>query len=102
MTRRLHILIAGCAAAVAVAEWLHGNAGSWAWTAGVAGLATAGLAVVRGPRTIASGLAALASLLLGGGVVAGVREGRRVGGWLAPGPGRIPPPGPAPPAGAPP
>src|SRR5438093_1496316 len=78
MTRRLHILIAGCAAAVAVAEWLHGNAGSWAWTAGVAGLATAGLAVVRGPRTIASGLAALASLLLGVVVVAGVREVRRI------------------------
>src|SRR5213594_3156815 len=78
MTRRLHILIAGCAAAVAVAEWLHGNAGSWAWTAGVAGLATAGLAVVRGPRTNASGLAALASLLLGVVVVAGVREVRRI------------------------
>src|SRR5213078_953777 len=78
MTRRLHILIAGCAAAVAVAEWLHGNAGSWAWTAGVAGLATAGLVVVRGPRTIASGLAALASLLLGVVVVAGVREVRRI------------------------
>src|SRR5256884_7734982 len=80
MTRRLHILIAGCAAAVAVAEWLHGTAGSWAWTAGVAGLATAGLAVVRGPRTIASGLAALASLLLGVVVVAGVREVRRIEG----------------------
>src|SRR5438132_6798372 len=78
MTRRLHILIAGCAAAVAVAEWLHGNAGSWAWTAGVAGLATAGLVVVRGPRTIVSGLAALAALLLGVVVVAGVREGRRI------------------------
>src|SRR5437016_10482228 len=78
MTRRLHILIAGCAAAVAVAEWLHGNAGSWAWTAGVAGLATAGLVVVRGPRTIVSGLAALASLLLGVVVVAGVREVRRI------------------------
>src|SRR5207249_83828 len=63
---------------VAVAEWLHGNAGSWAWTAGVAGLATAGLVVVRGPRTIASGLAALASLLLGVVVVAGVREVRRI------------------------
>src|SRR5439155_941838 len=50
----------------------------WAWTAGVAGLATAGLAVVRGPRTIASGLAALASLLLGVVVVAGVREVRRI------------------------
>src|SRR2546426_12799540 len=75
MTRRLHIVLAGCATAVAVAEWLHGNAGVWAWTAGAAALATAGLAVARGPRAIASGLAALASLLLGA-----VRSGeRRVG-----------------------
>src|SRR5207249_2483343 len=49
-----------------------------AYGRGVAGLATAGLAVVRGPRTIASGLAALASLLLGVVVVAGVREVRRI------------------------
>src|SRR5256886_17551820 len=101
MTRRLHILIAGCAAAVAVAEWLHGNAGSWAWTAGVAGLATAGLAVVRGPRTIASGLAALASLLLGVVVVAGVREVRRIEGCLAQGRGETLPRGSAQLRGAP-
>src|SRR5437660_10025361 len=78
MMRRLHILIAGCAAAVAVAEWLHGNAGPWAWTAGVAGLVTAGLAAARGPRTLASGLAALACLLLGAVVIAGVRQVRRI------------------------
>ena len=76
--RRLHILIAGCAAAVAVAEWLHGNAGPWAWTAGVAGLVTAGLAVARGPRTGAPALAALASLLLAVVVIAGAREVRRI------------------------
>src|SRR3989454_559273 len=78
MTRRLHIVLAGCATAVAVAEWLHGNAGVWAWTAGAAALATAGLAVARGPRAIASGLAALASLLLGAVVIAGVRQVRRI------------------------
>src|SRR5438105_966262 len=80
MTRRLHIVLAGCATAVAVAEWLHGNAGVWAWTAGAAALATAGLAVARGPRAIAAGLAALASLLLGAVVIAGVRQVRRIGG----------------------
>ena len=71
-------MLAGCATAVAVAEWLHGNAGVWAWTAGAAALATAGLAVARGPRAIASGLAALASLLLGAVVIAGVRQVRRI------------------------
>src|SRR5438309_6788951 len=78
MTRRLHFVLAGCATAVAVAEWLHGNAGVWAWTAGAAALATAGLAVGRGPRAIAAGLAALASFLLGAVVIAGVREVRRI------------------------
>jgi len=71
-------VLAGCATAVAVAEWLHGNAGVWAWTAGAAALATAGLAVGRGPRAIAAGLAALASFLLGAVVIAGVREVRRI------------------------
>ena len=71
-------MLAGCAAAVAVAEWLHGNAGVWAWAAGAAALATAGLAVARGPRAIASGLAALAFLLLGAVVIAGVRQVRRI------------------------
>src|SRR5439155_301032 len=37
VTRRLHIVLAGCATALAVTEWLHGNAGVWAWTAGAAG-----------------------------------------------------------------
>src|SRR2546429_1686785 len=55
MTRRLHIVLAGCATAVAVAEWLHGNAGVWAWTAGAAALATAGLAGARGPPAIPPG-----------------------------------------------
>ncbi|HXL11432.1 MAG TPA: hypothetical protein VN955_08545, partial [Gemmatimonadales bacterium] len=78
MTRRLHIVLAGCATALAVTEWLHGNAGVWAWTAGAAGVVTAGLAVARGPRTFVSGLAAFASLLLGAIVIAGVRQVRRI------------------------
>src|SRR5436305_6390998 len=41
-------------------------------------MVTAGLAVARGPRTFVSGLAALASLLLGAIVVAGVRQIRRI------------------------
>ena len=71
-------MLAGCATALAVTEWLHGNAGVWAWTAGAAGVVTAGLAVARGPRTFVSGLAALASLLLGAIVIAGVRQVRRI------------------------
>src|SRR2546427_264273 len=43
MTRRLHIVLAGCATAVAVAEWLHGHAGGWAWKAGAAALGAPGL-----------------------------------------------------------
>ena len=63
---------------MAVAEWLHGNAGVWAWVAGAAGLATAGLAAARGPRTLVPGLAALLCLLLGAVVIAGVREVRQI------------------------
>src|SRR2546429_7693637 len=55
MMRRLHIVLAGCATAVAVAEWLHGHAGVWAWTAGAAALATAGLAGGRRPPAHAPG-----------------------------------------------
>src|SRR5204862_5305871 len=74
VTRRLHIVLAGCATAVAVTEWLHGNAGVWAWTAGAVGLATAGLAVARGPVTLVSVLAALPSRLLRAVVIPRVRH----------------------------
>ncbi len=65
-------------AAVAAAEWLHGTAGVWAWTAGAAGLATAALALVPRPRRAAPGLAGLACLALGVLLIAGVLEGRRI------------------------
>src|SRR5207249_719243 len=32
--RRAHVALAGCAAAIAAAEWLHGSAAAWAWAAG--------------------------------------------------------------------
>src|SRR2546430_473272 len=35
--RRAHVGLAGCAAAIAAAEWLHGSAAAWAWAAGAAG-----------------------------------------------------------------
>src|SRR5207302_1629788 len=37
--RRAHVALAGCAAAIAAAEWLHGSAAAWAWAAGAAGVA---------------------------------------------------------------
>ncbi len=71
-------MLAGCAAAVAAGEWLHGNAGVWAWVAGAAAVATAVLALAPRPRGIAPGSAALASLVLAGVLVAGVVEVRRI------------------------
>ncbi len=65
-------------AALAAGEWLHGSAAGWAWIAGAAGLATAVLALAPRPRGAAPGSAALASLLLGVVLVAGVLEVRRI------------------------
>src|SRR5207249_3910746 len=45
--RRAHVALAGCAAAIAAAEWLHGSAAAWAWAAGAAGVAATLLALVR-------------------------------------------------------
>src|SRR5439155_136141 len=47
--RRAHVALAGCAAAIAAAEWLHGSAAPWAWAAGAAGVAATLLALVRMP-----------------------------------------------------
>jgi signal transduction histidine kinase len=47
MNRRGHVVIAGCAAALAAAEWLYGTAPAWAWLAAGAGAAT--LALVLAP-----------------------------------------------------
>ncbi|HEU5261570.1 MAG TPA: ATP-binding protein [Gemmatimonadales bacterium] len=78
MQRRAHVVIAGCIAAVAGGEWLHGNAAPWAWAAGVAGVATAVLALGRKPRAVGPGLAALACVALGTALVRGVLEVRRI------------------------
>jgi signal transduction histidine kinase len=106
MQRRAHVTLAGCAAAVAAAEWLHGNGAVWAAVAGVAGLAALALflgdsgralarAVARLGRAVADhapavgsgepvgrvaapGAAALGSLLLGAALVSGVLQVRRI------------------------
>jgi O-antigen/teichoic acid export membrane protein len=36
--RQAHVVIAGCLASLAAAEWLRGDAVVWAWLAGIAGL----------------------------------------------------------------
>src|SRR2546422_3515514 len=89
--RRAHVALAGCAAAVAAAEWLHGSAAAWAWAAGAAGVAATLLALVRMPsprrrpslRLVAPAAVALACLIVGATLVRGVlqvrSEERRVG-----------------------
>ncbi|HLQ60044.1 MAG TPA: ATP-binding protein [Gemmatimonadales bacterium] len=71
MQRQAHVVIAGCFASLATAEWLRGDAVAWAALAGAAGLVAVALAVrPPGPRHRMSVAAAVASLLLG--VVLGV------------------------------
>lgn len=66
MQRQGHVVIAGCLASLAAAEWLRADAGAWAWLAGAAGLAALVLTLRsparRQPLTIG---AAAASVLLG-------------------------------------
>src|SRR3989449_7056015 len=47
--RIAHLVTAGCLAAVAAAEWLHGGAPAWAWASAAAGLAAAALGASRFP-----------------------------------------------------
>jgi signal transduction histidine kinase len=64
--RQAHVVIAGCFAVLATAEWLRSDAAFWAALAGAAGLVALVLAVrPRGPRHTLSVAAALASVLLG-------------------------------------
>ena len=65
MHRHAHVVIAGCVACLAAAEWLRGDAAIWAILAGVAGLAALGLAVTRSTRHALTIAAATASTLLG-------------------------------------
>jgi signal transduction histidine kinase len=80
--RRTHVLIAGVVAAIAAAEWLHGDSAApaaWAWVAAVAGVgAVAAWVAARPPRGAWLGAAALASLVLGAVLVVGARRIRRI------------------------
>ncbi len=73
------MLVAGAAGAVAAAEWLHAQAPGWAWVSGGAALiAAAALLRARAWRAFGAGLAVLAALALGGILVAGVLQVRRI------------------------
>src|SRR6266550_8689981 len=64
--RQAHVVIAGCFASLAAAEWLRGDAAVWAALAVAAGLIAVALAVKPpAPRHKMSLAAALAGLLLG-------------------------------------
>src|SRR5205814_2276154 len=84
--RRAHVALAGCAAAIAAAEWLHGSAAPWAWAAGAAGVAATLLALVRMPsprrrpslRLVAPAAVALACLIVGATLVRGVLQVQRI------------------------
>src|SRR2546430_14355708 len=77
MQGRAQVALAGCAVAVAAAEWLHGTGAVWAWAAGAAALATAVSAAWR-PRGALPGAAALACLALGAVVVTGMVRVRTI------------------------
>jgi two-component system, NtrC family, nitrogen regulation sensor histidine kinase NtrY len=76
--RRAHVALAGCAAAIAAAEWLHSNVGVWAWLAGAAGLATVLLTAARRQRDLRAWSSGLAALALGALVVSGALAVRRI------------------------
>jgi signal transduction histidine kinase len=70
MQRQAHVVVAGCLASLAAAEWLRSDAGVWAVLAGLAGLTALALALrpplpASGPRHKLSIAAGLTSLLLG-------------------------------------
>src|SRR5437764_4628487 len=74
MQRQAHVVIAGCTASLAAAEWLRGNSGVWAWLAGAAAVVALVFAVLpprRPPLTLA---AALACLVLGVVLVSGAAQ----------------------------
>jgi len=81
--RRAHVALAACVATVAAAEWLHGGAPAWAWSAGAAGVAATLLAVrmSRWPpslRLAGPAAVALACLGLGATLLLGVRRVQRI------------------------
>jgi len=76
--RPAHLVIAGCVAAVAAAEWLHGAAAGWAWAAGAAGLGGTLLEATWRPRRALALCAAAGTLLLGAVLVAGALTVRQI------------------------
>src|SRR2546428_838286 len=83
--RIAHLVPAGCLAAVAAAEWLHGGAPAWAWASAAGGLAVAALVASRwqGLRAWrlagwARVLAALVCLALGAVQLAGLFQAHRI------------------------
>ena len=72
MQRQAHVVIAGCLASLATAEWLRGDAPAWALLTGVAGLVAFLLAVrPPAPRPKLAVAAAAVSLILGAVLVSG-------------------------------
>src|SRR3989441_13313231 len=83
--RIAHLVTAGCLAAVAAAEWLHGGAPAWAWASAAGGLAVAALVTSRlqGLRAWrlagwARVLATLVCLALGAVQLAGLFQAHRI------------------------
>src|SRR2546426_11353162 len=77
VSRRSHVVIAGCATALAGAEWLHGSVAGWAWAAATAGLAGAGGLLGRTHRGAVPGVGALGGAGRGARGDAGAIAGRR-------------------------
>ena len=79
MQRQTHVVIAGCVASIAAAEWLRSDGGgTWAWFAGAAGIAAVALALAPPKRSSATIAAALASLGLGVVLVVGAVQVWRI------------------------
>jgi two-component system, NtrC family, nitrogen regulation sensor histidine kinase NtrY len=72
------VVIPGCLAALAAAEWLRSGLAAWAWAAGLAGLAALIVALVRERRRVGAVTAAVTALSLGIVLVVGEFEVRRV------------------------
>src|SRR5256885_17033861 len=72
--RQAHVVIAGCFAGLATAEWLRADAAVWAALAGVAGLVAGGLALKPPAPRPEKGVA--------GGAPHPAPGGRPLGGWV--------------------
>ena len=61
MQRQAHVVIVGCLASLASAEWLRGDAAAWALLAALAGLGAVALAVWTAPPLVVYGAAILSA-----------------------------------------